>query len=294
MYRRILRLCYNWCGRHGGRVMAEQAVAERRKWELGWVLKGFNGPVRRARRLKGFTQKTLADVLDVRLSVVAGLELLTRRPKASEREQVADFLGLDPQDVWPDWLEPRDQPIRVETYQRVDAETFPMLDPVVRKEVLALPAPDDVAAAETREFVRGKIDAVLKSLSYREREILKMRFGLNDDGRVYTLDECRVALQITRERVRQIEAKALRKLRLPARAKVLEPAVTELFGEVVCPCGAAVKVGRYCRDCGRPGCGKCLERFSEGGRYVYRCAGCVRLMARTGGRSRAAGPAGGW
>jgi len=70
-------------------------------------------------------------------------------------------------------------------------------------------------------MVREKVDAVLQTLTQREREILKQRYGLVD-GRERTLDEIGRDLKVTRERVRQIEAKALRKMRHPERRRQLQ------------------------------------------------------------------------
>ena len=68
-------------------------------------------------------------------------------------------------------------------------------------------------AAATQEMLKDKIDHVLKTLTYREREIIKLRYGLGD-GYTYTLEEVGRIFKVTRERVRQIEEVALRKLRL--------------------------------------------------------------------------------
>lgn len=75
--------------------------------------------------------------------------------------------------------------------------------------------------ATAKNILKEKLLNVLESLSAREREILKLRTGIGD-GYVYTLEEVGRIFKVTRERVRQIEAKALRKLRHPARAKKLE------------------------------------------------------------------------
>ncbi len=72
-----------------------------------------------------------------------------------------------------------------------------------------------------QEMLKAKIDQVLKTLTYREREIIKLRYGLGD-GYTYTLEEVGRIFKVTRERVRQIEAKAVRKLQHPARAKQLQ------------------------------------------------------------------------
>ena len=71
-----------------------------------------------------------------------------------------------------------------------------------------------------QEMLRMRITRVLKSLSYREREIIKLRYGLGD-GYSYTLEEVGHIFKVTRERIRQIEAKAVRKLQQPSRSQEL-------------------------------------------------------------------------
>ena len=75
--------------------------------------------------------------------------------------------------------------------------------------------------AAAGEMLKEKIDQVLKTLTYREREIIKLRYGLGD-GYTYTLEEVGRIFKVTRERVRQIEAKAVRKLQHPVRSRQLE------------------------------------------------------------------------
>ena len=75
--------------------------------------------------------------------------------------------------------------------------------------------------AATHEMLRDKIDQVLQTLTFREREIIKLRYGIGD-GYTYTLEEVGKIFKVTRERVRQIEAKAVRKLQHPVRARKLE------------------------------------------------------------------------
>jgi RNA polymerase primary sigma factor len=70
-------------------------------------------------------------------------------------------------------------------------------------------------------LLRQKIDGLLKTLTYREREIVRLRYGLGD-GYTYTLEEVGRIFKVTRERVRQIEAKAMKKLQHPVRSKHLE------------------------------------------------------------------------
>ena len=73
----------------------------------------------------------------------------------------------------------------------------------------------------TQEMLKDRIDDVLKTLTYREREIIKLRYGIGD-GYTYTLEEVGRIFKVTRERVRQVEAKAIRKLQHPVRARKLE------------------------------------------------------------------------
>ncbi|MFM8931400.1 MAG: RNA polymerase sigma factor RpoD [Gemmataceae bacterium] len=80
---------------------------------------------------------------------------------------------------------------------------------------------DSPVAAASSEMLKDKIDQVLKTLTYREREIIKLRYGLGD-GYSYTLEEVGRIFKVTRERVRQIEAKAVRKLQHPVRSRQLE------------------------------------------------------------------------
>lgn len=70
-------------------------------------------------------------------------------------------------------------------------------------------------------FLRDKIERLLKTLTYREREIIRLRYGLGD-GYTYTLEEVGRIFKVTRERVRQIEAKAVKKLQNPVRSLQLE------------------------------------------------------------------------
>jgi RNA polymerase primary sigma factor len=79
---------------------------------------------------------------------------------------------------------------------------------------------ENPAIGAAQEMLRGRIAKVLKTLSYREREIIKLRYGLGD-GYSYTLEEVGHIFKVTRERIRQIEAKAVRKLQQPSRSQEL-------------------------------------------------------------------------
>ena len=73
----------------------------------------------------------------------------------------------------------------------------------------------------SRELLKDALNKVLETLSPREKKVLMMRFGL-EDGKPKTLEEVGKEFKVTRERIRQIEAKAIRKLKHPTRARKLK------------------------------------------------------------------------
>ena len=77
------------------------------------------------------------------------------------------------------------------------------------------------SATASNDALKSRIEGVLKTLTYREREIIKLRYGIGD-GYTYTLEEVGRIFKVTRERVRQVEAKAIRKLQHPVRARKLQ------------------------------------------------------------------------
>ncbi|HUS46673.1 MAG TPA: RNA polymerase sigma factor RpoD [Phycisphaerae bacterium] len=88
-------------------------------------------------------------------------------------------------------------------------------------------SPVDTAGTE---MLKDRIEEILKTLTYREREIIKLRYGIGD-GYTYTLEEVGRIFKVTRERVRQVEAKAIRKLQHPVRARRLEGFLEALLKE---------------------------------------------------------------
>ena len=82
------------------------------------------------------------------------------------------------------------------------------------------------ADAATYRLLHEQLMEVLSTLTEREQKVLRLRFGL-DDGRPRTLEEVGRQFNVTRERIRQIEAKALRKLRHPSRSKILKDYLDE-------------------------------------------------------------------
>jgi RNA polymerase primary sigma factor len=90
-------------------------------------------------------------------------------------------------------------------------------------------ASDNPVHCANQGILRQKIEGLLKTLTWREREIIRLRYGLQD-GYTYTLEEVGRIFKVTRERVRQIEAKAVRKLQHPVRSMHLEGFLKQLAG----------------------------------------------------------------
>ncbi|GAB4462921.1 MAG: RNA polymerase sigma factor RpoD [Armatimonadaceae bacterium] len=140
-------------------------------------------------------------------------QLLQEMGREPTMEELAREMGTSPE--------------RVSEILRIAPEPLSLETPVGEEEDSHLCdfVPDDDSRTPTdaaaHAFLRERIDMVLSSLTDRERDVVKMRFGLEGDGSPHTLEEVGRHFQVTRERIRQIEAKALKKLRCPDRSRCL-------------------------------------------------------------------------
>jgi len=121
------------------------------------------------------------------------------------------------EDIFPDFAREKlsQIPKSVEVTRTIYKRQLDYQQRTMKRLTLASPA-DQLDTSELRE----RIGDVLKTLSYREREIIKLRFGLGEEP-AYTLEEVGHIFKVTKDRIRQIEAKAVRKLQQPFRRKQL-------------------------------------------------------------------------
>ena len=128
-------------------------------------------------------------------------------------EQIADRMDMTPDKVR-EILKIAQEPVSLET--PIGEEDDSHLGDFIEDEVIENPVD-----YTTRVVLREQLDEVLDTLTDREENVLRLRFGL-DDGKMRTLEDVGKVFNVTRERIRQIEAKALRKLRHPSRSKQLK------------------------------------------------------------------------
>ena len=154
------------------------------------------------------------------------------------QRQLLQELGRDP---FPEEISKvMDLPVeKVREIQKIAQEPVSLETPIGEEEDSHLgdfiPDDDAPAPAEAAAFtmLKEQLINVLDTLTPREEKVLRLRFGL-DDGRARTLEEVGKEFNVTRERIRQIEAKALRKLRHPSRSKKLK----DYLDQELAPCGA--------------------------------------------------------
>jgi RNA polymerase primary sigma factor len=138
------------------------------------------------------------------------LQDLGREPTS---EEIAEQMEITPEKVR-EIIKVSQEPVSLET--PIGEEDDSHLGDFIEDHTALAPAD-----AASHQLLKEQVEDVLDSLTERERKVLQLRFGL-DDGRSRTLEEVGKEFHVTRERIRQIEAKALRKLRHPSRSKRLK------------------------------------------------------------------------
>jgi RNA polymerase sigma factor (sigma-70 family) len=188
------------------------------------TLKLRNDKMLNARESLGMNQTELAHAAGVTLFTVAAFEALNFAIKDAEDKavQVAVVLGLPVDDVLPEGLAGLKLPSIHRRSFEANASCL-----LATRERLTLPSPDQQAGGI--EF-RDAIAKVLHSLTYREREVIKLRFGLGGDKTTFSREECGKIFRVTAARIKQVEENAIRKMQHPRRSRRLE---SFLPGEVI-------------------------------------------------------------
>lgn len=180
------------------------------------TLKLRNDVMLSAREKAGLTQSALGKATGVPQMAVSDLErLYYKRKRTLEHAiKIAEYLGLELDDVLPagaDYAVPSDVVRKKHVHV---SQMMAICNTQVQR--MTLPAPDKVVEDKELSYV---VDQMMDTITYREREIVQKRC----EG--YTIEELGHRFKITRERVRQIEAKALRKLRHPTSSRRVERAL---------------------------------------------------------------------
>ena len=139
-------------------------------------------------------------------------QLLQEYGREPRPDEIAAEMGISEEKVR-EIIKVAQEPVSLET--PIGEEEDSHLGDFIQDDNVPVPAE---AAAQT--LLKEQLDEVLDTLTEREQKVLRLRFGMND-GRARTLEEVGREFDVTRERIRQIEAKALRKLRHPSRSRKL-------------------------------------------------------------------------
>lgn len=180
---------------------------------VGLHVTPYNQLMRRARKEQGLSQAQLAEKLGLSINTVGLIERMRQQVSDERAFDISCILGYDDRDMFP--LELRQEKLCMNAFDiEIEVEC---LDQLQAPDIAYLP---DLDKALHQEELKLLFAELLADLRPKEQKILEMRFGLLD-GHPYTLGETAKMYGVTRERIRQVEAKALRRLRHPLRTRKL-------------------------------------------------------------------------
>lgn len=192
-------------------------------FEIGVHKRLYNYTMRSLRLQKGLTQKQLGAKTGVNGWTIGRIESFAVYPTKEQANKIARELGMSADILFPEWLKEYNRELApsILTDAHISLEALPS-----SREIAALPAPfetGDFPALDDAVIVEELSQAVkevLGTLNESERRVIQLRFGL-EDGRSRTLEKVGQEFGVSRARIGQIEAKALRKLRHPSRSRKL-------------------------------------------------------------------------
>jgi RNA polymerase sigma factor (sigma-70 family) len=195
----------------------------------------LNYNLRIARSNLNLAVRELAEKTGLKPEAIYAYEGCYAFPSPRKARKIAWALSLKPGRLFPERFRELNKEIRRERERRKEDEKYQLnfvylgskLSELeeslteMKREDLMLEEDFNLRQA-IQDELRERIEQVLQSLNYRERKIIKMRYGLGEySGDRYTLKECGEEFGVSRERIRQIEKKALRKLQEPDKIKIL-------------------------------------------------------------------------
>lgn len=184
------------------------------------VAKMRNGLLLRFRKERGLTQKVAAEQAGISATAWCAIEGMRFKDVSwSYVKTVANYLDVRAEEICPEVMRKTNLRLEATAFRECRANVLMAQDIENR---MTLPSPADMEEEdEGRTLKHDAVHSILKTLTYREREIIKLRFGINEDGFTYTLEEIGRIFKCSRERVSQVEKKAIRKLQHPVRTRAL-------------------------------------------------------------------------
>ena len=205
------------------RAEAHRELAQPEGFEMGVRQHIYNYTMRVARLRLGLRASDLGEMVGLKVASIRGYEALRNFPPPGVAKRIAEALRMTVEALFPPWL----REFRIEQGPSVLTDAHcsyerALEEGLVRPEALPaswmLPSPEEVVDLN---LLRERVREVLDTLSPRIRLVLELRFGLDEEGRPRILEEVAAHLGVTKERIRQIESKALRLLRHPSRSRRL-------------------------------------------------------------------------
>jgi RNA polymerase sigma factor (sigma-70 family) len=176
------------------------------------------------RKNLGYNQRQFSKYVGMPLKHFVEIETLRRVPTDLEMDNIASISGKPIEYIFPKSIldAVRNQAFRVREKLVSELQVISLNEAISQNLLPPGENPEDIASLDDEnKYLKKAITELLLTLTPREERALQLRFGLKD-GRIRTLEEVGKEFNVTKERIRQIEAKALRKLRYPRRSRKLK------------------------------------------------------------------------
>lgn len=189
------------------------------------ILRLKNAAAVEAREKLGLSQREMADAIGIKKGTISNLECMRFRSISKETlETIAAFLDVDENVLIPPELRTKGLRNRFEITKDVHHLDLLIDNRTDVPMIASAPMEDDEA--------KRVVNRILNTLTLREREILKLRYGIGEDGTVFTREEIGKIFRMSTSRVGQVEAKAIQKMQRPSRIKALRR-ITSLGDKVL-------------------------------------------------------------